>query len=220
MELETDLYLHLMKFSFLIGVLISFSAIAQNDTLIYEFINYDLWSKMTLNPDSTFKFEWKQGLLRGTTEGKWQSKRKKLVLTSELQPTIQSYEVIESKENLKHGTMFKLLDNANDPLPFAIVGMHKKGELIATAQTELEGIATSVNSDFDSLSVNYVGYPKVRYQVKDSLANSFVIIFDEWDEMYRYFTGEKWKLKKDRLYDPQIRRSKYIKKPYLIHKNG
>lgn len=177
---------------------------------------YGVGSSIELKKDKTFEYNWQTGLVWGTTFGTWKREGKKIILNSELQPSpsgIEDYEIIKTETNSSDSITIKILNPENEPLPFADCVLKSDTSIVTGTSTNLQGEARFSLTKADSLIVMFVGYKTIRHKL-DHEVTRYVFKLEEVNEFYEYFTNDTWTYKKDRLYDPSIKKGRYIKKEY------
>ncbi len=178
---------------------------------------YGVASNITLKEDNTFTYHWQTGLIGGTTNGNWELNGNKLILNSDKQPVKEEdFKIRERDETNLNQFEIKIIDEK------------EKYELVAVScllmndTTFIKGKSTDVNGNcilpFDEISnklqISYLGYRPVEIPINQLTSNSFIIEIKEERDYYRYFTNREWKVKRGRIYDPEIRKDKYVKKNY------
>jgi antitoxin component YwqK of YwqJK toxin-antitoxin module len=165
-----------------------------------------------LSTDSTFIYNWQQGLLGGQTKGFWRINGDKIILNSEKQPNggsmVNNVEVMN--QYTSPNTAIKISDENGTPMAFAnctvIAGHHSYYSV-----TDSNGIAIFQVRSVRKISISYVGYKTISYTSNETSNNWFVFTMHKDDEPYHYFTNVHWTVKSGRLYDYSIKKDKYVK---------
>ncbi len=190
---------------------------------------YGIGSFLELSNDSTFVFNWQQGLILGETLGKWRYEKNGIFLTSERQPEkVKSDYIVKdtlfSKNNSNDTLWVKLTDIQGDILPFAICNIFKrKKDTIHSESTNINGelaIPLKKITKAKNIHFTYLGFLKANIAVKQITSNSIVVKMKQENNPYVYFTNERWKIKAGRLCDPRFKRNKIHNKCYTKIKNG
>jgi hypothetical protein len=177
---------------------------------------YGVGSTIELKADQTFEYNWQTGLIWGTTIGTWEIEGAKITLNSELQPSengIETFEIIKTEKNHTDSLLIKVVGIDNESVPFANCVLKQDTTTLTGASTDFQGETMLPKLEADSLIISFIGYKTIRYGL-DSSVSTYVFKMEERHEYYEYFTGEKWKYKNGRLYDPSIKKDKYVKKKY------
>lgn len=177
---------------------------------------YGAESTIELKADQTFKYNWQTGLIGGTTFGTWEREGAKIILNSELQPSengIQKFEITNTGSKKSDLLSIKVVGPGNESVPFATCVLKNDTTTLKEASTDLQGEAELPGLEADSLIISFVGYKTIRYKL-DSSISTLVFKMEEGNEYYEYFTNETWTYKNERLYDPSIKKDKYVKKDY------
>jgi len=178
---------------------------------------YGVASNITLNKDNTFIYHWQTGLINGTTNGNWKLKGNTLILNSEKQPfKEEDFSIKERNKTSDNHFEVKVIDEEEKyELIFATCILEKDTNLIIEKSTDINGncILPFVENP-DKLKFSYVGYKEVEISTKELTTNSFILEMKEENNYYEYFTNREWKVRKGKIYDPKIRKGKYVKKNY------
>jgi hypothetical protein len=212
-----------MKSKFLILIILFFSCksvkVEKEEVLgKYQYHGiYGVASNIELNKDNTFIYNWQTGLIWGTTKGNWRLTGNKLILNSDKQP-VEEKDFIIRERNQTSENQFEI----------QVIDEKDKYELVAVScllmndTTLINGTSTDVNGNcvlpFDEnsnkLKFSYVGYRPVEIPISEIKSNSFIIEIKEEQDYYRYFTNREWKIRSGKIYDPEIKKSRYVKKNY------
>ncbi len=178
---------------------------------------YGIASNITLKKDNTFTYHWQTGLIWGTTNGNWELSENKLILISDKQPVEEEDFKIRERDKTQ-----------NNQFEIKIIEEREKYELNTAScmlmkdTTFLKGKSTDANGNcilpFDensnTLQFRHIGFRPVEIQIDQLTSNSFILELKLEKNYYRYFTNRKWTIKKGRIYDPEIKKGKYVKKNY------
>ncbi len=175
---------------------------------------YGVGSNIAIREDNTFTFHWQTGLVGGTTNGNWELRGNKLILNSDEQPE-ESFKIIEREKTNVNQFEIKVIDKKEK---YGLIGVSC---LLMSDTTFIKGKSTDVNGNcilpFDEnsnkLQIRYLGYKSVEIPINKLTSNSFILEIKE-EDYYRYFTNREWKVKRGRIYDPEIRKDKYVKTNY------
>jgi len=172
---------------------------------------------ITLQKDNSFEFYGAHSL-SGVTKGRWELDGTKVILNSEHQPFYnngEKFEILELDSSFSDSLVFQFVDEENHPLPFARCKLKINSTVVAETETDLNGLAKFPIIKADSLIGELIGLYPIRYKLdKSATSMKFIMSFDREALGYRYFTDEVYFFKKERLYNPLIKRNKYIRKPY------
>ena len=213
-----------MRISYVILTLLIFISCSSTKSLTTEQIVgkyqwhgvYGIRSTIELKADQTFEYNWQTGLISGTTFGIWKRDENKITLNSKLQPPeneIQNFEIIRIEKYKSDSLSIKVIGYDNESLPSAFCVLMKDGLVLTGAGTDLQGETKLPKSEADSLIISFIGYKTISIP-PDSSISKYIFKMEEGDEYYEYFTDETWTYKDGRLYDPSIKKDKYVKKNY------
>ncbi|NEV95065.1 carboxypeptidase-like regulatory domain-containing protein [Psychroflexus sp. YR1-1] len=177
---------------------------------------YGIGSTIELKADQTFEYNWQTGLIRGTTFGTWEKDGTQITLNSNLQPPengIENFEIIETEKNKSDSLLIKVIGSDNESVPFAACVLKQNTTTLTGASTDFQGETKLPKLEADSLIISFIGYKTIRHRL-DSSVSTYVFKMEEENEYYEYFTNEKWTYKNERLYDPSIKKDKYVEKDY------
>lgn len=204
------------------------SCYTKKDLTIEEFVGkynwtggYGVGSSMELTKNQTFIYKWQTGLISGTTLGIWKKEGHKIILNSHLQISDEDagYEIVETKKLNSKVVTLNFVDTKGESVP--VVNCFLKGDsaILEEFSTDSHGeLKFSRIKEADSLIISSAGFKTIRYKLDPSISNYlFKMKYDNFQ--YEYFTEEVWVYKKGRLYDPSIKKSKYMKKNYYQRVN-
>ena len=177
---------------------------------------YGVGSTIKLEADQTFEYKWQTGLIGGTSIGTWKKEGNKITLNSDLQPPekgIQNFEIIETTKNESDSLSIKVLGPDNENVPFANCVLKQDTLTVTGASSDFQGEVMLPKLEADSLIISFIGYETIRHTLDSSVSN-YIFKMEERNEYYEYFTDETWVYKNWRLYDPSIKKDKYVKKNY------
>jgi len=154
---------------------------------------YGVGAEITLEADSTFTYEWYQGLIGGTTSGKWKQNGNTLILNSDLQPedAIQSCKVIEVSSTPSEQVRIDIVDQNGMPLPFTYCMLKDDSILTVAGSANVEGQIEFDAQPSDSLLFRYPGGDVVAIPII-AKATYYKVEIRYFDHYYEYFTDEKW----------------------------
>ena len=177
---------------------------------------YGIGSTIELKADQTFEYNSQIGLIGSTTFGTWEKEGIQITLNSNLQPPengIDNYEIIETEKNESDFLFIKVIGPDNESVPFAACFLKQDTVTLTGASTDFQGITNLPMLKADSLIISFIGYKTIRHRL-DSSFSAYIFKMKERSECYEYFTDEKWTFKNGRLYDPSIKKDKYVRKDY------
>ncbi|MEZ4886978.1 MAG: hypothetical protein R3E32_19770 [Chitinophagales bacterium] len=183
---------------------------------------HDVWANIQLNPDRTFKYCWRQGMICGTTLGTWELSKNTLVLNSEKQPKKkdkETFNLIMNPLTNKEGLEIKLIDEESKvSLLYAKCLLMNESKLIEETTTDEFGVCMlSKFRQAEKLHIQSLDYGNIEISSIELTGNDYTIELFLNHELnrYEYFTNRKWRIKGNRIYDPKIRPDKYAKKYYV-----
>jgi hypothetical protein len=177
---------------------------------------YGIGSTIELKTDQTFEYNWQTGLIGGTTFGTWEKEGTRITLNSNLQPPkngTEDFEIIETEKKESDSLLIKVIGPDNESVPFVDCVLKEDTSTLTGASTDFQGQTKLPKLDADSLIISFTGYKTIRHRL-DSSFSTYVFKMEEGNEYYEYFTDETWTYKNGRLYDPSIKKDKYVKKDY------
>ena len=176
---------------------------------------YDVFESITINPDSTFIFDWYAGLAgNGKTKGRWIKEKKYLILNSDIQPNEKpEYILLKELEKPNDSIEFKIVDRYG-PIQGANCVTFIGNDFIEGKTTNSLGVVKFSKNKFEKLQISFVGYSDIIYYFKSSNLNFFEFEMLEKQGYYYYFVNEKWKIKKNRLYSKRVKSMKSLEKNY------
>ncbi len=163
---------------------------------------YGVGSEIKLLGDSTFIFDWFQGLISGRTTGSWNMKNNNLYLTSDEQPpSDRNWNYSICMKNLKQDSItIRVFDEEGTPLFGANCFVKGKGVKVV-GSVGVDGEFKFPKVDVDKLRVEYVSHQSVNAYIRG--ADFIEIYMEESSDYYTYFFNSKWKFKNGELYDPK-----------------
>jgi hypothetical protein len=177
---------------------------------------YGVISTIKLKADQSFEYNWQIGLIGGTTFGTWEREGSKIILNSELQPFengIETFEIIKAERKNSDFLSVKIIGPDNESVPFAACVLKQDTTTLKGVSTDFQGETKLPKLEADSLIISFVGYKTIRHKIDQSIS-TYVFKMEEGNDFYEYFTNETWTYKNGRLYDPSIKKDKYVKKDY------
>ena len=171
------------------------------------------YTNIELKSDSTFIFRSEGGLSSSKSNGFWSVDGRKIVLNSFYQPHELGYEIIESDTINSDSLIIKVVDLFGKKLPFTplkLIG--NNGNTIK--MLDFDSKQTFLKANYDSVYVSAFCWVDVKLSMSDLKFNTVVIKLDQSFQYYNYFFNEKWMYKKDRLYYPLLKKSRFQKQNY------
>jgi len=210
-----------IKLILLLVLIIGCKTIKENsqDQLLGKYQWHGLYgtaSNITLKKDSSFVFHWQEGLISGTTKGKWHLQGNILILNSTRQPEekvkfeINSYEESNTREYKIH-----IQDKEKYSLQVAVCALLKDSTFIDATETNEYGICKlGMTNQANTLQISYIGYYHVEIPISELKGNEFSVTMYEGDEYYKYFTNRKLKVANGRIINPKVKTDKYTRNYY------
>jgi len=177
---------------------------------------YDVGSSIELKSDKTFEYKWHTGLIGGITFGNWKKEGNIIILNSDLerpQDGTEDFEIVKTVSKNTDSLSIRVISPKNESVPFATCVLKTDTNTLAEASTDFQGETKMPRLKADSLIISFLGYKTIRHQL-DSSKSHYEFKMKEENEYYEYFTDETWTLRSGRLYDPSIKKNKYVKKNY------
>lgn len=178
---------------------------------VYEYKDQTgVLSTMTLKVDS-FIYRSSSMLEVSEVEGVWEVQNNKLIFHSNLQLSnhISVKEKLDNSENIK--ILLKDIKGIVLGKVPVILNRKKNYTYVSDSSGKIQ-----IKNDFEleSISIKYLSYPEITYQVKHKNFNVFELIFSPPSGvLYRYFEAESWDFKKGILIDKTAGfKKKYRKK--------
>lgn len=169
-------------------------------------------ARIELKPDSSFVYNWSIGLMGGITKGYWHLNNKNLILNSELQPNIHKTDFLleEMNKTSSQKITIQVKTKSGESLPFATCTGYLN-EQIFEGSTDMDGKISFDIESIERIEISFVGFKLVSFMNLDKSINDFVFVLEEESDYYEYFTNEKWRVKKGRLYDYKIKKDRWTK---------
>ena len=158
---------------------------------------YGIGEILILNNDNTFEFKWQQGLMNGTSKGKYTLNKSILTLNSFKQPeNTDNFKIHYLKSSEKNNSYFiKILDSNKIPLGFASCTYIKNGKIIEGKSADENGTLHITKKPIaEKLQIHFVGYKPAEIKLKDLKTDSFEITLIQEPNYYEYFTNRKFKI--------------------------
>ena len=176
---------------------------------------FEIGSTLELSPDSTFIYDWQVGLMNGITKGTWRLKNSRIILNSEIQPKKRNEKfIIESwLDSSTQNTTIEVTDENRNPLPNASCEVHAD-KIILNLTTDMKGLITCEVKPITRIEISYVGFKNVAYRLKNDTDNFLKFILQPENNSYQYFSNEKWKVRKGKIYKYRIFENEWIEKRY------
>ena len=153
------------------------------------------FTQLTLNKDNTFKYRQVGGLYDSKSEGTWELKNKKIVLTSD--STFKSG-IIFSQEKMISDSKTKIIIFDDEDNHLAIAGVTVNNQKSIGWNTDDNGVVLIPRKDVSQISVYYLG-EEYSYLVKDIGVNEITLKIRVNELSKTYFENEIFILKRDRL---------------------
>jgi len=214
-----------LKTLFIVTILLTFFSFVSNEQAetkqiigVYNWKPYyGVAMTIELKEDGTFKYKWRNGLISGTTFGKWRRKGASVILNSDLQPPIKEIETegfeIVKTERTKSDSLSITVIEENDLLPFAICILKSDSIILTGSYTELNGkVKLPKFETADSLIVDFVGHKTIRLKLDDSISSYVLKMYPDPKfntGNYHYFTEEIWTFENEQLCSPK---GEYVEK--------
>jgi len=159
---------------------------------------YGVTYEMELHSNSTFTYNWQNGLNKGTTIGTWKKVDAFIILNGGTKPPEQKIMIQESLHPSKDSIYIEVTNFEGDALGMATIMMNEEKELVTDAQ----GKAVIGLPTIRKIKINYLAFNIPEYQVKNPYANHFVI--KAYTELYPsvYFENAKVQIKRNQLIIP------------------
>lgn len=175
---------------------------------------YGVSSEIILNDNQSFEYNWLHGLIKGRTLGTWKKEGQFIVLNSNIQANdVNPFEILETKKYASEILTLKLKNSLVGDVAFAKCILKKDTTVLSGGVSDMEGNCSLYKLKADSLIITTYGYNTIRIPV-DSMVSEITFKLVEDFDKYRYFTNEKWKFKKGRLFDTSKRKSRTSRKFY------
>ncbi|MDX1447013.1 hypothetical protein [Lishizhenia sp.] len=205
---------------FILSIIISCSSTKHlpHEQIIGTYISNDIFygvsEEIELKANQGFEYNWDQGLLEGSTFGKWKREGNYIILNSNKQVNeVPPFEIIETKKYKSEILTLKVLNPNNEGHAFAKCALKKDTIILSGKITDLEGRCRFDKVTADSLIISAYGYNTIRIPLDSTFSSLTLKLVEDFDT-YRYFTNEKWKFKKGRLYDTSKRKGHASRKYY------
>jgi hypothetical protein len=172
--------------------------------------------------NDSFLFSWSAGLMTGNTMGVWRISGRNIVLLSNEQPDSKAkIKILDVSE--KYGKPLKifLVDEDNEKVMFSTCSLKKDSLILQETSSDINGEAYLIRDiQADSLIITQLGYKDVRIPYDNKV--SLMEIRVQSAQQYKYFTNQKWRFKRDKLFDPSKRNKDLTGKYYFkkINKNA
>lgn len=176
---------------------------------------YGVGSEIEFNIDSTFKYTWFAGLNNGVTEGNWTIKNNKIVLNSEKQPgfdVTREYNTTSDSTTICIDQNSKLLDDSD--LGFTTAVIVKMDKSKSKIKFDSQMCTTFLTKEVDSIYITSMFKEPIHLSVEELKSNNYYLVMKDWRSHYRYFTDEEWLYKRGRIFNPTIKKDRYIKENY------
>ena len=193
--------------SYLIILILIFCSCTSQKVIhgVYSENWYDTYHSISLNPDKTFNFIFKEGLLFDSISGNWSVSKNKLILNSSLTIHDTKSFLEERKcDTCQKGINICVVDfKSKNEMQYVSISAFKQEKIITEVATNENGNAIIKNQEVDSINVDFVGYNSFTF-VPSNDYNKIFVINMKLEELKRYvMTNEVWKIKKDRIVSPE-----------------
>lgn len=176
---------------------------------------HDSYHSLKLNPDSTFIYTFKEGLLFDSISGKWRIVKSKLILNSFLSfKDTKSFLEYRICDTCHEGFNIKVIDfESKVDLQYTSLTAYNQGNVVSELATNEIGNVIIKNQEVDSIKVDYVGYDSFTFMPNYN-ADSLIIINMKLEELRRkVITDGVWKIKKNQLVSPKG----FVLRKLLLH---
>ena len=196
--------IYTISFIFLTSCLITKDLSVEQVTGKYQ-LNIDTYGivkTIELSADSTFVYDWVEGLNSGSTAGVWKIEGDKIVLNSYCQHEIEADEIVVRMEKNtldSDSLLIQVIDINNNPIPFTKCFTTFKSKVVSAAYTNINGRAKLSKSNADSLIIRNVDFGNVQLK-HDPLTTYYKIVLKSKYINFRSFQSEEWEYKNNRLY--------------------
>lgn len=166
--------------------------------------------KLTLNQDSTYKYQVVGDLTNRKSEGVWRLKNKKLILNSYKQYPTET--IINAKYNDSlNGISFSIRTETGQPVCMPHIRIKNSLSKVDTlVENKCEFFEFKDINNIQEFTISFVGLKDAIWIGKMN-KNYFEIIMAEELDNYIYQTNETWKIKGDKLYSPSSKKdNKYF----------
>jgi len=172
-------------------------------------------ANIELLPDSTFVYKWYIGMMRGETIGTWRMEGNKVTLNSNRQPSDKKpdYTYISTFDSLRPISTIKVQTEEGINVPTASCIVYSNGEKF---ESTTDSLGTAIFSVYpvEIIRILFIGFKPIDFRNDNLSNNRFTFLVQVVEDSYHYFTNEKWKLKKGRLYDKSIKKDRWRNKYY------
>lgn len=177
---------------------------------------YGVGASINLKSNGVFEYSWAIGLMSGTTRGTWTLEGRIINLNSESQPDSnpdKDSEIINTEHNSTNVLTLKIIDIDDNPVVFANCYLERSNKAIEHTTSDLDGYAQFNKVDSDSLAIHSFGCKPIKIKY-DSTVSNYEIRMQETKSYYEFLTNKKLTFKRQRLYDSEMQKNKYIIKKY------
>ncbi|MFY7987733.1 MAG: hypothetical protein ACOVNP_02535 [Flavobacterium sp.] len=178
---------------------------------------YGVGSTIEFKEDRTFIYTWVTGLLNGTTEGTWSVSGKKIILNSDRKKSDSvKFRILENSDNNSDVYSFKFLDENKNTIPNVNCIILKDNNETKGFQADFNGeLQISKNHDFQKIKFLFTGFQEFEINKEDLNGNATLMMMQK-ETYYQYFENEVMIFKGDRIYTDLIKKSKHVKKDFLV----
>ncbi|MFI1742863.1 hypothetical protein [Thalassobellus sediminis] len=173
---------------------------------------YGVGESIEFKSDSTFVFNWQQGLNNGITNGNIEFDGKTINLYSELKQDSLSYELIIPEQKQTDFYKVKVLDSELNPIEFSSCTVKKNNEIIAGKSTDKNGICVIDNEKIDEILIQFVGFKDAVIPITDDSPKTLTVKL-KYDFFYEYFEKEKvYRINRNKIKLQTFERNKVFKR--------
>jgi hypothetical protein len=170
--------------------------------------------KLTLNQDSTYKYQVVGDLTNRKSEGVWKLENKKLILNSYKQYPTETIIHAKYNDSIK-GINFSIRTETGQPVCMPHIRIKNSlTEIDTLVENQCEFFEFKNIFSIQEFTISFVGLKDATWSGKMN-KNYFEIIMAEELDNYIYQTNETWKIKGDKLYSPTSKKDN----TYFINKD-
>jgi hypothetical protein len=137
-------------------------------------------------------------------------------MNSDLQPSdeeAKGFQILSVSSTKLDSLIVRAVGPEGEPLVFANCVLKTSSDTLVGTATDFQGIAKLPLLQADSLIVYSVGLHTAKLHLDLTITEVELKLNEEY-RFYQFFTDETWKLKYGRLYDPSIKKDKWVKKDF------
>ncbi len=173
--------------------------------------------RMTINKDSTYKFQVEGDLTNRKSEGVWKLKNKKLIFNSNKQKPTETIIIAKYIDSL-NGIRFLINTEIGEPVCMPHIRIKTKLTKIDTSlYNQCEIFEFKEINNIQKFKISFVGLKDAIWIGKMNRNYFEIVMAEEFDD-YIYQANEIWTIKKNRLYSPTSKKdNRYYKKKGRIN---